>query len=109
MEEQECCEGNCESYRGKLNKTAYGKDCQRWDAQTPHKHGFDEKKLKKYGLEENYCRNPDNHFEAWCYTVDGESKWERCALPPCKKHSATYVPHYPYPDPYPYSGYYEYN
>lgn len=35
------------------------------------------------GLEENYCRNPDNERSPWCYTTDPETRWEYCGVPVC--------------------------
>lgn len=86
----QCCAKSlhCENYRGKLNQTASGRTCQRWDKQTPHEHKYNQTNYPDDGLEENYCRNPSNHHEAWCYTTDSEQRWERCALPDClKKYS----------------------
>ena len=50
-------------YRGKINKTASGLTCQRWDSQTPHKHGNTPENKPDSGLEENFCRNPDGEFK----------------------------------------------
>lgn len=35
------------------------------------------------GLENNYCRNPDNEKMPWCYTTDTETRWEYCRVPNC--------------------------
>lgn len=35
-----CFRGRGEDYRGKVNETASGIPCQRWDAQQPHEHPF---------------------------------------------------------------------
>lgn len=35
------------------------------------------------GLEGNYCRNPDNDIQPWCYTTDPDTKWEYCKVPIC--------------------------
>ena len=35
------------------------------------------------GLENNYCRNPDNEKMPWCYTTDPEVRWDYCQIPTC--------------------------
>ncbi len=35
------------------------------------------------GLDNNYCRNPDNERMPWCYTTDSETRWEYCKVPSC--------------------------
>lgn len=35
-----CFRGKGEGYRGRVNITVSGIPCQRWDAQTPHRHHF---------------------------------------------------------------------
>ena len=81
----DCCAKSlkCENYRGRMSVTATGRTCQRWDEQTPHKHGYTAKAYPHAGLEGNYCRNPSNQQEAWCYTTDREKRWELCAVPDC--------------------------
>ena len=54
-----CGSGKQADYRGKINKTASGRTCQRWDVQSPHKHSRTPENYPNSGLEENYCRNPD--------------------------------------------------
>jgi len=66
-------------YRGLRTTTNTGKTCQRWDSQSPHTHS-------KTG-EENYCRNPDNSAEPWCYTTDPAKRFEYCGVLNCGKQS----------------------
>lgn len=35
------------------------------------------------GLDNNYCRNPDNERMPWCYTTDNKTRWEYCSVPTC--------------------------
>ncbi|KAI8487064.1 Meprin A subunit beta-like, partial [Branchiostoma belcheri] len=78
-----CVVGTGASYRGKLAKTATGRDCQRWDAQTPHQHSRTPANYPEFGLEENFCRNPDGEPSPWCYTTDQSVRWELCDIPTC--------------------------
>ena len=62
-----CGSGKQADYRGKINKTASGRTCQRWDVQSPHKHSRTPENYPNSGLEENYCRNPDGK-ELLCWS-----------------------------------------
>ena len=66
------------AYRGTASTTVSGFTCQRWDSQWPHVHDYDTpQKRTDAGLEENYCRNPDNDVEGpWCYTTDQSKEWD---------------------------------
>merc|ERR1711862_271816 len=33
----------------------------------------------------NYCRDPDNTGDLWCYTTESSKRWEFCDLCNCKK------------------------
>ncbi|XP_078603922.1 uncharacterized protein LOC144877752 [Branchiostoma floridae x Branchiostoma japonicum] len=35
------------------------------------------------GLEENFCRNPDNKERPWCYTTDPIRRWDYCNVMEC--------------------------
>lgn len=35
------------------------------------------------GLDNNYCRNPDNERKPWCYTTDSQTRFEYCNVPRC--------------------------
>jgi len=73
----DCQAGDGKYYKGEVNKTGSGRDCQVWAEQKPHKH-----KHKDVG-ENNFCRNPDNHDAVWCYTTDKKKRWEECNVPKC--------------------------
>lgn len=77
------CEGDQSDYRGAINKTISGKTCQRWDSQSPHRHSLTPDVNPDWGLEENYCRNPDGEPSAWCYTTDPGERFELCDVPRC--------------------------
>uniref|UniRef100_A0A8C9QG99 Kringle domain-containing protein n=1 Tax=Spermophilus dauricus TaxID=99837 RepID=A0A8C9QG99_SPEDA len=76
-------------YEGKISKTMSGIECQAWDSQTPHAHGYIPSKFPNKNLKMNYCRNPDGepHNDEkgpWCYTVDPEKRFEYCDIPECE-------------------------
>ncbi|XP_030834874.1 putative apolipoprotein(a)-like protein 2 [Strongylocentrotus purpuratus] len=76
------------NYRGDLSQTINGHTCQAWTSQEPHTHTNTPANVPNAGLDDNYCRNPDNVDTAWCYTTNPEIRWEYCAVgfldPKCK-------------------------
>uniref|UniRef100_A0A8D2ZJ23 Hepatocyte growth factor a n=1 Tax=Scophthalmus maximus TaxID=52904 RepID=A0A8D2ZJ23_SCOMX len=86
----QCSEDVCvvctgEDYRGKMDHTESGKECQRWDSARPHKHLF---QYRDKDLKDNYCRNPDNRPRPWCYTMDPKTPWEYCNITVCESDSS---------------------
>jgi len=83
-----CQSGLGEDYQGHASSTVSGRVCQRWDAQTPHSHIFDDaSRFPDDDLSDaaNYCRNPDDTSGGlWCYTQDEDVRWELCAVPQCQ-------------------------
>uniref|UniRef100_A0A8B9Z4V3 Kringle domain-containing protein n=1 Tax=Buteo japonicus TaxID=224669 RepID=A0A8B9Z4V3_9AVES len=79
--EVECMQCNGEDYHGEVSRTESGLECQRWDTQEPHMHGFT---LKQPCLQTmNYCRNPDGELRPWCFTTSPTKRWEYCNIPRC--------------------------
>ena len=76
-------------YFGILNITRSGRECQRWDAQYPHRHVYNVTDTFPDGTATdagNYCRNPDGwQHGIWCYTTDPVMRWETCLVPMCSK------------------------
>ena len=72
------------SYRGNINKTRGGIECQNWGEQNPHSHSIFLDTEKGIG-NHNFCRNPDGEPGPWCYTKDPNVRWNFCAIPPCFK------------------------
>ena len=71
-------------YRGTASKTKSGLTCQRWDSQSPHRHSTNTpQKNPTAGLEQNFCRNPDNEAKPWCYTTSSSKRWEVCNIKLC--------------------------
>ncbi|XP_019634562.1 PREDICTED: uncharacterized protein LOC109477664 [Branchiostoma belcheri] len=70
------------SYAGNINR-AGDRVCQRWDSQSPHPHPHTPQAHPDAGLEENFCRNPDNKERPWCYTTDESLTWDYCNVAEC--------------------------
>ncbi len=71
--------GDKSDYRGKINVTEAGFQCQRWDS----KEHYSPDKYPEAGLEENFCRNPDDSERAWCFSTNPNEQWEYCDVPSC--------------------------
>jgi len=69
-------------YRGSINTTQSGYECQRWDEQSPHAHSIHLNPVKGIG-EHNFCRNPDGEPRPWCYTTELTPRWDLCDVPYC--------------------------
>ncbi|KAM6139170.1 plasminogen-like [Phoenicopterus ruber ruber] len=82
----ECMQCNGEDYHGEVSRTESGLECQRWDAQEPHMHGFTLKHFPEKDLKKNYCRNPDGELRPWCFTTSPIKRWEYCNIPRCTMH-----------------------
>uniref|UniRef100_A0A8C5A514 Plasminogen n=1 Tax=Gadus morhua TaxID=8049 RepID=A0A8C5A514_GADMO len=78
-----CASDEGRAYRGTIATTVSGKTCQPWSSQIPHKHNRAPENYPCGGLENNYCRNPDNEKMPWCYTTDPEVRWDYCQIPTC--------------------------
>merc|ERR1712150_126591 len=63
-----------------MGVTQSGKSCQKWTAQSPHKHDYTPDAHPGTGLgDHNFCRNPDEDTTIWCYTTEENTRWEFCA------------------------------
>ncbi|XP_077953830.1 hepatocyte growth factor-like isoform X2 [Gasterosteus aculeatus] len=80
----ECIHCNGEDYRGPMDHTESGKQCQRWDLNDPHKHQYHPKRYPDKGLDDNYCRNPNGRHNPWCFTTDPNTPWEYCDIKVCE-------------------------
>ncbi|KAK1337879.1 hypothetical protein QTO34_000980 [Cnephaeus nilssonii] len=81
--EEECMHCSGENYEGTISRTMSGLECQAWDSQTPHAHGYIPAKFPSKNLKRNYCRNPDGEPRPWCFTTDPNKRWELCDIPRC--------------------------
>ncbi|KAJ3612450.1 hypothetical protein NHX12_020725, partial [Muraenolepis orangiensis] len=81
--EEVCVRCNGEDYRGRVDQTESGRECQRWDSPRPHRHSLQGRKYRDKDLKDNYCRNPDNRLRPWCFTMDPRVPWEYCNISVC--------------------------
>ncbi|XP_069888534.1 prothrombin [Dipodomys merriami] len=85
----ECMEGHCAkdlgtNYRGTVNVTRSGIECQLWNSRYPHKPDINSTTHPGAELQENFCRNPDGSTTGpWCYTTDPTVRREECSIPVC--------------------------
>uniref|UniRef100_A0A8C4ZMX5 Macrophage stimulating 1 n=1 Tax=Gadus morhua TaxID=8049 RepID=A0A8C4ZMX5_GADMO len=88
-----CITCNGEDYRGQVDHTVSGRECQRWDQQYPQQHIYQPEKYPDKSLDDNYCRNPDASPVPWCYTTDQEVERESCEITvaPKKRHRSSYT------------------
>uniref|UniRef100_A0A8B9MUB3 Plasminogen n=1 Tax=Accipiter nisus TaxID=211598 RepID=A0A8B9MUB3_9AVES len=84
--EVECMQCNGEDYHGEVSRTESGLECQHWDTQEPHMHGFTPKHFPEKDLKMNYCRNPDGELRPWCFTTSPTKRWEYCNIARCTMH-----------------------
>ena len=73
-------------YVGRVNITASGRPCRRWDSDETYLHAYG--KLNGPAEEsQNYCRNPSKDTKGpWCLVGQhGESVKEFCDIPFCRK------------------------
>uniref|UniRef100_A0A672N913 Hepatocyte growth factor-like protein n=1 Tax=Sinocyclocheilus grahami TaxID=75366 RepID=A0A672N913_SINGR len=82
-----CITCNGEDYRGQVDHTVSGKECQRWDQQYPHQHIYQPEKYPDKSLDDNYCRNPDASPVPWCYTTDPTMERESCDIRKCRDYT----------------------
>lgn len=81
--ENECYQGNGESYRGTMSHTEKGTSCVKWEDSNKHT----PEQFPDKGLENNnYCRNPDGDTRPWCY-VNSLGSFGFCPIPSCDTYS----------------------
>lgn len=74
-------------YRGNINVTENGTECQNWLTSSPHAHSETPQLYPNAGLgDHNYCRNPGSNSsqtKPWCYTTSISVVWQYCDIPEC--------------------------
>ncbi|XP_798048.3 plasminogen-like [Strongylocentrotus purpuratus] len=68
------------NYRGNLSRTIQDQTCQAWTSQDPYQHTKTPANYPNAGLDNNYCRNLDMRFTAWCFTTNPGTRWDFCAV-----------------------------
>lgn len=88
---RDCVDGDGSLYRGTVSKTRGGKNCQNWDSDFPHPHGYHTSGYSSMGIgPHNHCRNPAGESAAWCYTTNLFMRWDYCGIPYCSKKTYSY-------------------
>ncbi|XP_033635439.1 uncharacterized protein LOC117296560 [Asterias rubens] len=82
--------GNSSSYRDAAMFTAGGYRCLPWVDRSDQP--VNPKSFPAAGLEENYCRNPNNSSKPWCYYLDqdNDTTWDYCDIPFCNTDSLSH-------------------
>lgn len=81
-----CFTGVGVHYRGSTRTTDHGRNCQNWNRDWPHIHGYHSPKYSWAGVgDHTNCRNPDYEGKPWCYTTNLFHRWEYCAIPRCSR------------------------
>lgn len=74
-----------QDYRGRKSTTRHGYRCQNWLSQYPQSHSKNKPSADAdEGIgNHNYCRNPSNARQSWCYVTNRSLRWDYCTLPRC--------------------------
>ncbi|XP_038620777.1 prothrombin [Tachyglossus aculeatus] len=89
----ECAEGVGLNYRGQVNITKSGIECQLWRSRYPHLHQMNATSHPGADLRENFCRNPDGDADGpWCFTTDPTVRREGCLVPVCGQTEVPVTP-----------------
>ena len=84
----DCYRDSGSLYYGTANYTREGLACQPWAAQEPHPHLRSPQIYPILEDSANYCRNAGGEESApWCYTMDKNTRWQLCEVPPCGEFS----------------------
>ena len=71
-------------YRGQLAVTVDGITCQAWNTDHPRtNHARNPANYPDTTIADaqNFCRNPDQEIQLWCYTTDPGVRWDYCHNP----------------------------
>jgi len=72
------------SYRGDVAVSESGQVCLRWDSKAGTSSGTTfADRYPDAGLDENFCRNPDESGGPWCFIYEGTTMWELCPSTKC--------------------------
>uniref|UniRef100_A0A8D0EAB2 Plasminogen n=1 Tax=Salvator merianae TaxID=96440 RepID=A0A8D0EAB2_SALMN len=81
----DCKQGSIRGLRGERNIWSLQQNNNNYLCIFPP-HSFSPTSHPNHGLEENYCRNPDNDDKGpWCYTTDPTIRFDFCNIPECEE------------------------
>ncbi|KAG7318261.1 hypothetical protein KOW79_018016 [Hemibagrus wyckioides] len=88
---EECIYGNGVQYRGEKQKSSSGSVCLNWNSTNRDYDVTLHPDLSTGVGDHNYCRNPDDSGEPWCYVsgADGQLQREACAIEACQDENCT--------------------
>ncbi|XP_075889401.1 tissue-type plasminogen activator isoform X2 [Nelusetta ayraudi] len=85
--DEKCAVGQGEGYRGTWSLSHSGAQCINWNSTSLRGRRFTARKVDASSLglgNHNFCRNPDNDSNPWCYIYRGtQVAWEFCSVPKC--------------------------
>merc|ERR1712168_1701875 len=88
-QDNSCYSGSGSDYNGTLITTSSGTICQRWDGDSPlspssrYPNSADFPGINDIADANNYCRNPKDGSQPWCYTSDADMRWDYCGVNRC--------------------------
>ncbi|TSN86036.1 Phosphoinositide-3-kinase-interacting protein 1 [Bagarius yarrelli] len=88
---EECITANGVQYRGEQQKSSSGSLCLTWNS-TDRDYDVTLYPDLATGVgDHNYCRNPDDSDQPWCYVsgADGQLQREACAIQACQDKNCT--------------------
>ncbi|KAK2845480.1 hypothetical protein Q7C36_010334 [Tachysurus vachellii] len=88
---EECIYGKGVQYRGEQQKSSSGRLCLNWNT-TKRDYDVTLHPDMSTGVgNHNYCRNPDDSDEPWCYVsgADGQLRREACAIMECQEENCS--------------------
>ncbi|KAM6965463.1 tissue-type plasminogen activator [Aplochiton taeniatus] len=84
---EKCAVGQGVGYRGVWSISHSGAECINWNSTSLRGKKFTARRPEANSLglgNHNFCRNPDNDTNTWCYVYKGtQVAWEFCTLPKC--------------------------
>ncbi|KAK3514875.1 hypothetical protein QTP70_033809, partial [Hemibagrus guttatus] len=86
-----CIYGNGVQYRGEQQKSSSGSLCLNWNSTNRDYDVTLHPDMSTVVGDHNYCRNPDDSDEPWCYVsgADGQLQREACAIKACQDENCT--------------------
>ncbi|XP_056275911.1 tissue-type plasminogen activator isoform X1 [Pseudoliparis swirei] len=86
---ERCFVGRGGGYRGTWSSSQSGAECINWNATSLRGRKFTARKMDANSLglgNHNFCRNPDNDSNPWCYIYKNtQIDWQLCSTPKCPK------------------------